>query len=147
VERAKSQHHARFLKAPIVNLLNTTSTPSTNDSVTWLGWYKMLLPANYSMPTRWANHSNPPPRPSQQDSSMASQNDLEYDELNIILASVGLLLAFFTLLIGILQWQQFRRSKRSTDSVGCGPESESSINMDPFNKLLSFESFNTIPRC
>jgi hypothetical protein len=78
---------------------------------------------------------------------MASQNDLEYDELNIILASVGLLLAFFTLLIGILQWQQFRRSKRSTDSVGCGPESESSINMDPFNKLLSFESFNTIPRC
>jgi hypothetical protein len=78
---------------------------------------------------------------------MTSQNDIEYDELNIILASVGLLLAFLTLLIGILQWQQFRRSKRPTGSVDSGPESESSIDMGPFGRLLPLELHNIIPRC
>ena len=70
---------------------------------------------------------------------MNSQHDLEFDKLNIILASVGLLLAFLTILIGILQWQQFRRSSQSTDTLDSGARSQSSVEMGPFGELLSFE--------
>lgn len=107
----------------------------------------MLLPATNSTIPQWTNRTNPRPRPSQQGSSTNSKDDFLFDESNVILAAVGVLLAFFTLLIAILQWKQFRRSNQSSESIGPDPKSESSVEMGAFGAFLPFNLFDAIHGC
>ena len=94
----------------------------------------MLLTISYTERGAAAKRSQARTRSNQQETG---QQNLLFDEINVVLVSIGSLLTFVTLVVAVLQWQQYRQRHRSNGHIESSAESGIGLAMGSVGSFMA----------